>query len=113
MLISTAIVAIGIVTLRTAVTFWPQPPLKFDSSLKLNIESRLSLGIPIAISRCEVPDLELIPSVGPALALKLFKNRELLIQRASALPQPSQALITIKGIGPTKAALLSPWLELH
>jgi DNA uptake protein ComE-like DNA-binding protein len=86
---------------------WP------TTSAPLNLESTLALGGKVRLSACELPDLELIPTIGPQTARKIYDNREALLQRAPQMSHRSFALITIKGIGPVTAEKIAPWLELR
>lgn len=79
----------------------------------LNLESTLALGGKVRLSACELPDLELIPTIGPQTARKIYENRQALLERAKKMRHPSLALVTIKGIGPATAEKIAPWLEVR
>ncbi len=84
--------------------------VKLPASKRINIETTLALGKPVPLSRCELPDLELIPTIGPATAQKLFNSRTELLEKARILKDPALALLSIKGIGPATAEKIAPWL---
>lgn len=90
----------------------------FETAPKLprrgvNLESTLAFGRTVPLSLCEIPDLEMIPAVGPSTAQKLYHNREILLQRARSMKLPHLALVTIKGIGPKTAEKIAPWIEMR
>jgi|GEM_PF-3180178 len=107
LILSSIVTALGLISILALLQTVKFSSVKLSEitnySRGLNIESKLALGYPISLSECEVPDLEMIPKIGPALAQKLISNRSTLLLRARTMRNPEFALITIKGIGPLKA----------
>ena len=110
-LVTTALLLASLVSAAHFVTnLISRRDIPLPKSKKFNVESWLALGKPVPLSHCEIPDLELIPTIGPATAQKLFDHREEILDRARGLREPALALVTIKGIGPSTAEKIAPWL---
>lgn len=110
-LLPSTLFAVGLVSVcNVAGSAVMRRDVKLPATKRVNIESLLAMGKSVALSQCEIPDLEMIPSLGPVTAQKIFENRDELMSRARGLKEPSLALLTIKGIGPATAEKIAPWL---
>jgi len=68
----------------------------------------LTLGLAIDLNRASQEDLEALPGIGPALALRIIAYRT-----AQGPFQKIEDLEQVSGIGTKKLAQLKPYIEIH